>query len=142
MMWDVVIEAWLADVLADDDLVTALGGTHIYPAQAARLVRVPSVEWLVIVDREEELHNPITVQVDYWAKGTTLAATIERRIRRLTHRDVARVWTFDGVQYRLWTRYIDSRTHDYPADPGVLHRSLDYEFRPLREKYQYLHETL
>jgi len=141
-MWDVVVEAWLADLLADTALTTALGGAHIYPAQAARPVRVPSVEWLPIDDREEEIHNPILFQVDYWAKGTTLAATIERRLRRLTHRDVARVWMLDGETLRLWTRYIDSRTHDYPADPGVLHRSLDFQIKPLREKWQYLKETL
>jgi hypothetical protein len=142
MMWDAVVQAWLADLLADSDLTTALGGAHVYPAQAARPVRVPSVEWHPVMDIEDELHNRITVQVDYWAKGTVLAATIERRIRRLTHRDVARVWVFGGESFRLWTRYIDSRPHDYPADPGVLHRSLDFEFRPLREKWQYLTETL
>jgi hypothetical protein len=114
-------------------LVTALGGEHIYPAQASRPVRVPSVEYtLPFFDREEENHNPIDIQVDYWARGVARAATIEARIRALTHRDTAR----ELGGYRMWTLYLDSRSHDYPADPGVFHRSLDIRLAPLRSKFQ------
>lgn len=137
MMWDKVVPAWLDLLEADAVLAAALGldadgGIPIYPAQAARPVRVPSVEWFgPVVDIEGETFNPITVQVDYWARGVAKAAAIERRIREITHRDTARV--VGG--YRMWTQYEDSRSHDYPADPGVIHRSLDFMFTPLRDKY-------
>ena len=131
MMWPEVIQAWVALMNADAALIAALGGQHIYPAQAARAVRVPSVEYSLVSDIEEESFNPIIVQVDYWAKGTAASATIERRIRRLTHRDTAR--TLGSL--RLWTRYLDSRSHQYPAELGVVHRSLDFEFTPVRGQY-------
>jgi hypothetical protein len=153
MMWDVVVAAWHALLLADTDLMAALNGvavtpeeaaemdpadlqealalSHIYPAQAARPVVVPSVEWSLIGDREVSLFNPLTLQVDYWCRGMGRASTIEWRIRTLSHRDTSRV--MGGI--RLWTRYLDSRNHDYPADPGVLHRSLDLQLEPLRARY-------
>ena len=77
--------------------------------------------------------NPITVQVDYWARGAPKAAAIERRIRLITHRDTARV--VGG--YRMWTQYLDSRSHEYPAELGVVHRSLDIRLTPVRLKYQW-----
>ncbi len=106
----------------------------VYPAQSARPVRVPSVEYtLPITDIEEENFNPITVQVDYWARGAPKAAAIERRIRLITHRDTARV--VGGC--RMWTQYLDSRSHEYPAELGVVHRSLDVRLTPVRLKYQW-----
>lgn len=133
-MWDRLIPAWVNLLEADSALITALGGEHIYPAQASRPVLIPSVEWITIGDVEDESFNPITVQVDYWAKGIAKAAVIERRIRLLTHRDTARVLG----SFRTWTRYLDSRSHDYPATPGTVHRSLDFLFEPLRERYALL----
>jgi hypothetical protein len=137
MMWHLVLPAWVEMLSDDAELSAELGGAHIYPAQSARPVRVPSVEWVAIIDREEELFNPITVQVDYWARGVPKAAAIEGHIRRLTHRDTARV--LGG--YRMWTLYQDSRSHQYPAELGVVHRSMDFLFRPLRAKYEEMHET-
>lgn len=131
MMWDRVVPEWLDLLEADADLIDLLGGQHIYPAQAAREVRIPSVEWLLVLDSEEENFNPFLVQVDYWARGAVKAAAIERRIRMITHRDTAR--EIGGI--RLWTQYEDSRSHDYPAEPGVIHRSLDFRFIPGRDKY-------
>ena len=134
MMWDVVLPAWLDLLEADADLIAELGGSYIYPAQSARPVRVPSVEYtLPITDIEEENFNPITVQVDYWARGAPKAAAIERRIRLITHRDTARV--VGGC--RMWTQYLDSRSHEYPAELGVVHRSLDVRLTPVRLKYQW-----
>lgn len=132
MMWDLVVEAWLDLLEADTALETELGGDdHIYPAQSSRAARIPSVEWSLVGDLEEESFNPITIQVDIFAKNVRQMVTIERRIRLLTHRDTARV--LGGL--RMWTRYLDSRSHDYPAQPGAMHRSLDFQFEPLRAKY-------
>ena len=131
MMWDVVVSAWVALLEGDAALVAALGGEHVYPAQASRKVRIPSVEWSLVGDREEESFNPITLQADYFAKSVAQAVVIERRIRQLTHRDTSR----ELGGHRMWTRYLDSRSHDYPAEPGVVHRSLDFLFEPLRARH-------
>ena len=132
MMWDVVLPIWLDLLEADAELIADLGGSYIYPAQAARPVRIPSVEYtLPFSDMEEENFNPFTVQVDYWARGVPKAAAIERRIREITHRDTAR----EIGGYRMWTQYEDSRSHEYPAELGVVHRSLDFRFTPLRDMY-------
>jgi hypothetical protein len=132
MMWDEILPLWLALLEADAVLIAELGGFHIYPAQSARPVRIPSVEYtLPIIDIEEENFNPFTVQVDYWARGVPKAAAIERQIRAITHRDTAR----EIGGYRMWTEYVDSRSHQYPAELGVVHRSLDFRFTPLRDMY-------
>jgi hypothetical protein len=58
MMWHLVLPAWVEMLKADPELSAELGGPHIYPAQSARPVRVPSVEYtLPIIDREEENFN-------------------------------------------------------------------------------------
>jgi hypothetical protein len=129
--WDTVLEFWLARLQADTALTSVLGASGlIYPAQAARPVRIPSVEYLMTFDREEENFNPIAVQVDFWAKGIKKAAQIERRIRTLTHRDVAQ----DLEGERLWMQFEDARSIEFPSDPGVQHRALDFVFTPVREQ--------
>jgi hypothetical protein len=133
MTWDVVLPAWVALLEADAALVAALGGAHIYPAQAARAVRIPSVEYVMVDDREGEVFNPLIVQVDYWARGVGAAGLIEQRIRRVTHRDTARTVDLgDDGMLTLWMRYIDSRSHDYTAERGVVHRSMDFRFETVR----------
>jgi hypothetical protein len=133
MMWQRVIPAWIAVLKADTALATALGGNHIYPAQAGRVARIPSVEYtLPLTDVEADALNRITIQVDYWARGVSAAATIEARLRTVTHSDTPRTM---GT-LKLWSRYVDSRTHEYPAEPGVTHRSLDFLFEVVRLKYQ------
>jgi hypothetical protein len=131
MRWDALMEGWTARLLADTALVVYLGGPHLYPAQATRPVRVPSVEYLISDDRESELWNHVRVQVDIFAKGMRNAAHIERRIRTLTHRDVGQV--LDGE--RLWMRFEDARTIDFPSQPGVVHRMLEFTMDAARERY-------
>lgn len=132
MRWDFVLEFWTARLLADAALESVMGSaTYIYPASAARPVSIPSIEYLMIGDVEEELFNPITVQVDFWVRGIKKAAQVERRIRVLTHSDVGQ----DLGGERMWLRYLDSRTVEYTAEKGVVHRILDFRFEPIREKY-------
>lgn len=130
MRWDDVARAVVAALNADAALTTALGGQHVYPASAAREVRIPSVEWFMVTDRYDESRNPMIMQIDLWAKGQAVAVTIEERIRAVLHSDVRRV--FAGTDCE--TSYIESRSHDHP-DPGVVHRSLDFRFEPVREQY-------
>jgi hypothetical protein len=132
-MWDAVVAEWLALLRECPDLMAILGTDgqfRVYPSQAApRPIEIPSVEYTLISDVEPSLFNPITMQVDIFARATS-AYTIERLLRSLTHRDTSRV--LGGM--RLWMRYLDSRTHGYP-DKGVLHRSLDFHLEPLRALY-------
>lgn len=135
MKWDAVVKAMRTALLADAQLVAALGtdgngNAPIYPASASRPVHVPSVEYFMVFDRERESLNPIMIQIDYFARGIAKAAIIERRIRSVLHRDRRR--TFAGSDCA--TLYEDGRDHDYP-ETGVVHRSLDFRFEPVREKY-------
>lgn len=131
MRWDVIIAAWLERLLADAPLTSALDGNNVFPASANRPVGIPSVEYLFIGDREEELFNPFQIQVDFWCRGIKLAARVEQRLRLLSHKDTMQ--ELGGEQ--LWITYLDGRQIEYPADPGVIHKSIDFEFKPFRDKY-------
>ena len=128
MRWDSVIPEWVNRLLDDTALVQHLEGPRIYPANANRPVKVPSVEYLMISDRPTEIFSEIQVQVDVFARGLRVAGLIEKRIRLVTHHDVGQ----DLAGERLWLQYQDSRTVDFPSDPGVVHRILDFQFTPVR----------
>ena len=129
MRWDAVIPDWVDRLLSDAALVQHLGGQlNVFPANASRPVKVPSVEYLMVGDRPTEIFSEIQVQVDVFARGLRLAGLIEKRVRLLTHKDVAQ--ELGGE--RMWLQYQDSRTVDFPSDPGVIHRILDFEFTPVR----------
>jgi hypothetical protein len=132
MRWDFVIEHWITRLQADAALVSLMNSSvFVFPGQAFKAVKIPSIEYSIVGDREEELFNPIQVQVDFWQRGIKKAAQTERRIRMLTHSDVGQ----DLAGERLWMRYLDSRTTEYPAELGVVHKVLDFLFEPMREKY-------
>lgn len=115
---------------ADTTLIAALGGPYIFEAQSTRPVRVPSVEWLITGDVEEEVFNPITVQFDYWA-SLTIAPVVERRLRaRLTRQGRFRRL---GDIY-MATLYEDAFEIEYPAAPGIKHKALRYRMIPLRRR--------
>lgn len=132
MRWHEVVPAWLERLNADAELTTLLGGAHIYPEQASRPVRIPSVEWSTPhTDIEGEWTNRFGFQVDYWAHGVHKGKSIERRLRLLTHHDYGQV--LDGE--RLWFRYVERRPIPYTAEPGVLHVALDFVVECVRDKY-------
>jgi hypothetical protein len=145
MMWDRVVRAWVALLEQDAALIAALGGPHIYPGTAARPIRIPSVEYVIVSDVESELFNAVILQVDFWARGVGSAITIEKRIRRTTHRDTSRVLAIpvppgspagtEPEPIRVFARYLNGRTHDYRADPGVMHKSIDIQFEPVRARF-------
>lgn len=130
MIWDrIILDFVLPSLRGDAELTAAIGGAqHIYTAQSTRPVRVPSVEWLVLDDVLQEVMNPIRLQVDYWAPHPGVAATIERRIRAVLHRDTRR--TVAGIN--MATLYEDSWTPDAPT--GVIHRSLRFRLEPVRSR--------
>jgi len=132
MQWDVLVTAWLARLNADTTLTGLLGGTgNIYPADASRPVKVPSLQYLVHNDHEEESFNPMGLRVDLFVRGATKAAQVERRVRQLSHRDAGQVL---GTR-RGWLRLLDASTLEFPSDPGVVHRALDFHLETVRSKY-------
>ena len=132
MRWPAVMQAVVTALNADAALVAELGGQYVYPAQSSRPVRIPSVEWSMIGDAVGEVMERVIVQLDYWATSMPEAVTIEARIRAVLHNDVRR--TFGGID--MATSYLDSRSHEHP-EPGVVHRSLDFLFEPVRAGRQY-----
>lgn len=134
MMWDrIITDCWLPLIEGDAALIRIMGtGKFITPGSASKPVTIPSIQYQMFSDIEEENFNPVQIQVDYWIKGIKAARAAERRLRLLTARDTSRV--LGGI--RMWTKYLDSRSHDYPADPGVVHRSIDFEFSALKERFQ------
>ena len=128
MRWDFVVTEWVVRLAGDAQLVSILTGLHIYSANANRPVKVPSVEYIMVGDTESENFNPIQVQVDIFARGIRRAGLIEKRVRLLTHSDVGQVLGGE----RMWLQYQDARTVDFPSDPGVIHRIVDFQFTPLR----------
>ena len=129
MKWPSVVKDAVAALHLDGQLVAALGGEHVYPSQASRPVRIPSVEWTLVDNREDEVMEGVLVQFDYWAPSMAAAVAIEARIRAVLGSDVRRV--FRGTE--MATLYRDSRTHQYP-EPGIVHRSLDFYFEPVRAR--------
>ena len=128
MRWDFVIPEWVDRLINDAALVQHLEGRNVFPANANRPVKVPSVEYLMISDRPTEIFSEIQVQVDIFARGIRLAGLIEKRIKLLTHHDVGQ----DLGGERMWLQHTDSRQVDFPSDPGVIHRIVDFQFTPVR----------
>jgi hypothetical protein len=128
--WPFVIEFWTARIYADAALLSVMGTRPwLFAAQSARPVKVPSIEYLMIGDTEEENFNPILVQVDLWAPAAK-AKQIEQRIHNLTHRNVSQDLGGEWV----WLRKLDYRTGSYDGpEKGVIHRILDYEFKPVKQ---------
>jgi hypothetical protein len=128
MMWpDVVLGLVLPKLRADTELIAALGGSHIFSAQATRPVRVPSIEWMVLDERYTENHAEAELQLDYWARNPGEAATIERRIIAVLHRETRRAV---GDTTTI-VRYVEGRTLE-AGQPGVIHRALRFAFDPVR----------
>ena len=90
MRWPFVREFWIARLVNDPDLISVMGyADFVFPASAAKPVKIPSIQYLKFGDTEEELFNPIRVQVDFWMRGKVKADQVGGRIYLLTHSDVA-----------------------------------------------------
>ncbi len=124
--------AWLARLNGDATLVGLLGGAgRILAAQASRPVTIPSIEWQVYGDTEEESFNPVSVRLDLFVTGVAKADQVEARVRNLSHRDTAQA--IGSV--RGWIRHLDTRDIEFPSQPGVVHRALDFTLEAVRHKY-------
>lgn len=129
MRWDVVVPAVVAALEADAALIAELGGENIEHMESNEAREIPSIRYTMIYDTEEEVMNPIGVQVDYWARNIEQAFVIEKRIRTVLSTPVRRV--FGGIE--MLTQYVDGRDMDDPQ-PGVVHRSLDFRFEPVKQR--------
>jgi hypothetical protein len=129
VIWDEVIQACIAALVADSALTTALGGNFVRPMEEGEERRIPSVAWTLVTENEQEVLNPTLIQLDYWATGRVQAVTIERRIRRVLHSNIRR--TFGGIE--MATLFEESRDMNDPK-PGVVHRSLDFRFEPVKRR--------
>lgn len=85
------------------------------------------MRYSVIGDVTEEVMNPISVQVDYWAASMEDAVTIEGRIRAVSLAYYRR--SVGGLS--MWVTVEDARDMGDPQ-PGVIHRSLDLRCVPAR----------
>lgn len=108
---------------------TGLNGSHIYAASSSRPVRIPSMEWILLDDVETEVFNPIRVQFDIYGE-MEVVRVVERRVRARLTRNLRRV--IGGIN--MSTIYQDSITLAYPAQPGIVHRALRFQFEPVRRR--------
>lgn len=122
MRVDEVIVAVMAHLVADPELVNALGGEHIFRYSANREPQVPSLEYLRVSNAEGENTEEVLIQFDIWGKGAANAMAIERRVRALPSRQPK---VIGGILMKC--SYEDSRDHDDP-DAGVAHHSVDLRF--------------
>lgn len=128
MRWVDALDAALAVLTADTELLAALGGAHVYRMGASREPRMPSVEWFVVSTAPGESTQVLRTQWDLWAPSMASALMIETRLRALL--DHRRIATLGGVQ--MWVRLEDARDLPDP-EPGVIHRLLEFVFEPVRE---------
>lgn len=123
------IDALVALLDADAELIQALGGPHIYRAGQHREPTTRSVEFTVVHAGLTENFEPIITQWDMVAEDRLQLRRIEGRLRRKLHwmgwRDVG------GVA--LSSTYEDSRDHPDP-EAGRVHRSIDFRHQPVRRQ--------
>lgn len=127
MRWVDAMQAVIDTLLADATL-SAISGFRVFRHGEATAPQVPGIAWMVFSDLIEENTNPIRVQFDVFARGIDQALTIEGRLRAILHRDLPQA--LGGVL--MWTQLLDARGHADP-EPGVIHRSLDFNLEPARE---------
>ena len=128
MRWDSVMESLTARWLEDSALRSIMNyKDFVFEGEAGRAVKIPSIEYAIVGDTEEETFNPIDIQVDSWIEGVRKAAQIERRLKWLTHSPVAQ--ELDGE--RMWLTYRGRRRGSYTAKPGITHTILFFEAKPV-----------
>lgn len=135
MMWTTVVPKIIARLLADTDLVEALGGPHIYRNRTRKTTQIPGVYWKLVDEGVGENTSEVRIQWDIWANSTAVQAAIANRLYALMHKDLH--WEVDGLL--LWSQYVESgdvnnNQADIPEEEqGVLHIALDFIYVPGRE---------
>lgn len=130
MMWDHVMERVVAEILMDDVLATIYGDAVRAAGTGEQIV--PSLEWTLVGDTENELWAPMIVQFDQWTKTGEQNRRSEFRLRQLYHRDVPRTIAGDTM---MWTMYSDGAVLAMPDRSNFIGRTIRFTFTPLRAKY-------
>lgn len=133
MMWDRVIEAIRATVLADpfmkaiyDDRVrmATSSGTPFNPT-------TPILEYSIIGDVEREQWAPTIIQFDQWAIDPEVVADSERRLRQLFNPELPREYA--GLF--MFSQYVDGAVLAMPDRNGFSGRAARFRMTPLRALY-------
>lgn len=133
MMWDHVIEALRATILADP-ILSAIYADRVRmatPSGTPFVPKVPILEYLLVGDVENELWAPTIIQFDQWAMKVDDIVASERRLRRLFHVTLPRKF---GPVF-MWGEYNGGEVLATPDRNGFDGRAIRFRFTPLREGY-------
>lgn len=133
MMWDRIIEACRATILADAEL-SAIYGDRVRMATPSGEVfdpPAPLLEYSVIGDVERDQWAPTIIQFDQWARDVEVAVASERRLRRIFNPELPT--SFAGLF--MWAQYVDGTILATPDRNGFVGRAVRFRFTPLRERH-------
>lgn len=133
MMWDRVIEACRAVILADAALVAIYADRvrMATPSGTPFVPEVPILEYSVIGDVERDQWAPTIIQFDQWAPDIDQAVASERRLRRIFNPELPQ--EFAGLF--MWAQYVDGTILATPDRNGFSGRAVRFRFTPLRERH-------
>lgn len=129
MMWDQVLIR-LADVLGVDAVLSAMFPQRMGPTSGE--FRIPSLEWTLITDTENELWAPCIIQFDIWHPEMAQIVIAERRLRTLFH---TAPLPFRVDDLDIYGEYIDGSVLAVPDRSSHNGRALRFRFTSLRSKY-------
>lgn len=129
MMWDRVM-AYVKDLIEADPALVPDFGTSFRKAGTSEF-KVPSIEWHLLSDTENELWAPMLVQFDIWHSSAATVRRAELRFRALFHHGPS--VEFDG--YTVMSEYADGNDLATPTRSGFTGRGLRFRFEPLRQRY-------
>lgn len=125
--WIDVFTAVRATLIADGTLTGVVPAADIYRA-GDKAFTVPAIEMTLVSDSKRETTSPVLIQFDLWAKTEAQLSTMEDRVLALVTDSVP--MTLNGTV--MWALYQTGRVLPGPDD-GVLSRSFDVEYQPIRE---------
>lgn len=129
MMWDAVLERAIARIKGNATLAEIFGD-NVRMAGTGDL-KVPSVEFTLLSDTNNELWAPILVQFDLWTDRAADNRQAERIVLSLFDLRVPGVW--DDVM--VMSDYVDGSTLASPARSGFSGRGLRFRISPLRQQH-------
>lgn len=130
MIWDDLLER-IAVILNADAALSPVFGQNMRMAGTAEHV-VPSLEWTLIADREDELWAPHVIQFDIWSDNVEQVIAAERRVRSLFHQDLPVKF---GGDLLAWSQYQDGTVLAMVNRDGFAGRALRFRITPLRGQY-------
>lgn len=130
MMWDQVMLRVIEMINADPVLAEIYHGTLQQAGTAAQAV--PSIEWILITDIEDELWAPCVIQFDLWNRVAADCRRGEFRLRSMFHSNLQLII---GGDLQIWSQYTDGSMLATPDRSNIIGRALRFKFTPLRRQY-------